>query len=208
MTKTHPRVTTYLDELDKRLRHAPAAVRRDVLAGAHEHLDASVGPDADAATVDAALARMGTPEAIAAEAGVETGSARQGSLLAAAVACALLAGAGALTFLVGGLVSLSAGFDENPDWSVSGAAHFAAVLLSAMAWISGSALVALNRSWSGRQKVLLLASWPVALVVCELCYLPTGDVYLTVNLVSFCVQGVLGLLYVVAIAKLWFAARG
>ncbi|MCX2730673.1 hypothetical protein OOZ19_10515 [Saccharopolyspora sp. NFXS83] len=209
MTKTHARVHIYLEELNDRLRHAPASVRRDVIAGVHEHFDASVAPDADSAAVDDAFARMGTPEQVAAAAGVEPGgaqSARLGSVLAAALACAMLAGAAALTFLVGGLIGLSAGFDENPDWEISGATAAASFVLSFGAWAGGSALAAFNRSWSKRQKALLIASWPVAFLISELCLLPTGSNF-ELNIAAFIVHGIVGLLYVVAIAKLWFATR-
>ncbi|WP_243794320.1 HAAS signaling domain-containing protein [Saccharopolyspora gloriosae] len=209
MTKTHVRVNIYLEELNHLLRHAPTSVRRDVIAGVHEHFDAGVAPDADSATVDDAIARMGTPEQVAAAAGFEPGhaqAARQGSVLAAALACALLAGAGALTFLVGGLAGLSAGFDADPDWEISGATMAAAIVLSFGAWAGGSVLAAVNRSWSKRQKGLLVASWPASLLVSELCLLPTGPNF-ELNIVSFIVHGIVGLLYVVAIAKLWFATR-
>lgn len=209
MTDTHVRVHIYLEELNHLLRHEPASVRRDVIAGVHEHFDASVAPDADAATVDAAFARMGAPEEVAAMAGAGTGQAkavRQGSVLAAALACALLAGAGALTFLIGGVTGLSAGFDADADWEISGATAAAAVVLSAIAWVGGAVLAAVNRSWSRRQKALLIASWPVALLVSELCLLPAGPSF-AVNLASFSIQGILGLLHVVALTKLWFATR-
>ena len=207
MTKTHSRVHLYLEELHHLLRHAPAQVRRDVISGVHEHFDASVAPDADAATVDAALARMGTPEQVAAAAGIEPGgAARQGSVLAAALACALLAGASALTFLVGGLAGLSAGFDPDSDWEVSGASMAAAFVLSAGAWLGGAALVAVNRSWPGRQKALLIGSWPASLLASALLLLPTGPVF-ALNIASFLAHGIAGLLCVVAIARLWFATR-
>ncbi|MCA1186739.1 MULTISPECIES: hypothetical protein [unclassified Saccharopolyspora] len=209
MTKTHARVHSYLEELNDLLRDAPASVRRDVIAGVHEHFDASVGPDADAATVDDAIERMGTPEQVAAEAGVEPGraqSARQGSVLAAALACLALAGACSLTYLIGGLMALSAGFDADPDWEINGATAAAAIVLSFAAWLCGTVLVAVNRSWSRRQKALLIASWPAALVLSELCNLPTGPLF-AVNVISFVVQGVIGVLVVVALAKLWFATR-
>lgn len=207
MTKTHSRVHIYLEELNHLLRHAPASVRRDVIAGVHEHFDASVEPDADAATVEAALARMGTPEQVAAAAGAEPGGgARRGSVLAAALACVLLAGASALTFLVGGVAGLSAGFDADSDWKLSAASAAVAFVVSTGAWLGGSALAAVNRSWTKRQKALLIASWPASVVASELCLLPTGPSF-ALNVTAFIVQGVIGLLCVVAIAQLWFATR-
>jgi HAAS len=63
------RVQTYLDDLARMLSDLDPGERDDVLAGIREHLDAEIGSGGGGdAAVQAALLRLGPPEAVAAEA--------------------------------------------------------------------------------------------------------------------------------------------
>lgn len=64
----HPLAAQYLAELDRLLVGIDPAVRTDTLAGVHEHLDVATGGSQDDARVREALAQLGSPYDVAAEA--------------------------------------------------------------------------------------------------------------------------------------------
>lgn len=64
----HPLAAQYLAELDGLLVGIDPAVRADTLAGVHEHLDVATGGVQDDARVREALAQLGSPYDVAAEA--------------------------------------------------------------------------------------------------------------------------------------------
>lgn len=64
----HPRATQYLAELDRLLVGVDPVVRAETLAGVQEHLDAATGGSQDDARVREALAQLGSPYDVAAEA--------------------------------------------------------------------------------------------------------------------------------------------
>lgn len=65
---THTLVDSYLRELELLLQGVEPGERAEVLAGVREHLDGSLAPGADDASVRAVLAELGPPQAIADEA--------------------------------------------------------------------------------------------------------------------------------------------
>ena len=65
---THPLVDAYLRDLELLLHGIEPGERAEVLAGVREHLDGSLAPGADDASVRAVLAELGPPQAIADEA--------------------------------------------------------------------------------------------------------------------------------------------
>ena len=65
---THPLVGSYLHDLELLLHGVDPGERAEVLAGVREHLDGSLAPGADDASVRAVLAELGPPQAIADEA--------------------------------------------------------------------------------------------------------------------------------------------
>src|SRR4051794_8512550 len=64
----HPLAAQYLAELDRLLVGIDPAVRADTLAGVHEHLDAATGGSQNDVRVREALAQLGSPDDVAAEA--------------------------------------------------------------------------------------------------------------------------------------------
>ncbi|CAN7340347.1 HAAS signaling domain-containing protein [Knoellia sp. LjRoot47] len=65
---THPLVTAWLRDLELMLHGVDPGERAEVLAGVHEHLDASLPPDASEDDVRRALAGLGSPQSVADEA--------------------------------------------------------------------------------------------------------------------------------------------
>jgi hypothetical protein len=66
----HQAVRDYLGQLDVAMRRLPAATAKELKEQIVSHLTEELPPDADGAQVVAALARLGTPAQLAAEAGV------------------------------------------------------------------------------------------------------------------------------------------
>jgi hypothetical protein len=69
----HRLVRGYLRELDAAMRGLPAAQARELREQITAHLDDALGPDAGDAEVAAILSRLGSPAALAAEAGAASG---------------------------------------------------------------------------------------------------------------------------------------
>ena len=67
-------VRDYLRELDAALRGLPAAAARELREQITAHLEDALGPDAGDHEVAATLSRLGSPAALAAEAGITSGS--------------------------------------------------------------------------------------------------------------------------------------
>ena len=65
---THPLVSAWLRDLELLLHGVEPGERAEVLAGVHEHLDASLGADATDDDVRRTLAELGSPQSIADEA--------------------------------------------------------------------------------------------------------------------------------------------
>ncbi len=65
---THPLISAYLRDLEMLLHGIDPGERAEVLAGVHEHLDASLQPSASNDDVRRTLAELGSPQSIADEA--------------------------------------------------------------------------------------------------------------------------------------------
>ncbi len=65
---SHPLVSAYLRDLDLLLHGVEPGERSEVLAGVHEHLDASLLPGASDEDVRRSLAELGSPQSVADEA--------------------------------------------------------------------------------------------------------------------------------------------
>lgn len=65
---THPLVSAYLRDLELLLHGVEPGERAEVLAGVHEHLDASLSADASDDDVRRSLAELGSPQSVADEA--------------------------------------------------------------------------------------------------------------------------------------------
>ncbi|EAP97355.1 hypothetical protein JNB_17833 [Janibacter sp. HTCC2649] len=65
---SHPLVSAYLRDLELLLHGVDPGERAEVLAGVHEHLDASLAPSASDEDVRRSLAELGSPQSVADEA--------------------------------------------------------------------------------------------------------------------------------------------
>lgn len=157
MNPTHPLVGAYLDRLETLLQGAGAATRSEVVAGVREHLAARLPAGADDATVRGALAELGTPEQIADEAyaaGPPRDSRAQPSrartwLPVAVMVLATLTTLAMLFVAVGG---------PHP-------AEVALVLMMPPAWPVLTILVLAFSAWTGREKAVLVAAFPVVSLI-------------------------------------------
>ncbi|MFW5475101.1 HAAS signaling domain-containing protein [Knoellia sp. CPCC 206450] len=64
---THPLVAAWLRDLDLLLHGVEPGERAEVLAGVHEHLDATLPPGSSDADVRRVLADLGSPQSVADE---------------------------------------------------------------------------------------------------------------------------------------------
>ena len=189
---THPLVGSYLSDLELLLHGIEPGERAEVLAGVREHLDGSLAPGADDASVRAVLAELGPPQAIADEAyaGRPAPSPRRTPALSRAwvpiSVGVLLALALLTTITVIGAFSTYA-TSESGTYDAAGRAittqHdvdftgvgpsgiLMALLASWLFWVPATVLSLASPLWSPRQKVALCLLTPAAVVVMAL--LPT-----------------------------------
>ncbi len=169
MTSTQRDAQAYLDRLDALLgTHAPA-MREEVLGGIREHLaEAAASGDPDA--VQAALVRLGPPETVLAAAlgDGEDGSplprARAGSLVPI-WAGVLMVGATVAGFLVlGALLSITARFDEDSDWSIHPFLVLAGAGACTILGCIATVLVWTTRDWRVPERIGLTTAWVVSLL--------------------------------------------
>ncbi|TPG19086.1 DUF1700 domain-containing protein [Pedococcus bigeumensis] len=152
---THPLVDAYLRDLELLLHGIEPGERAEVLAGVREHLDGSLAPGADDASVRAVLAELGPPQAIADEAyaGRPAPSPTHDtpSRWQPVTACAI----NALGLL---LVAFSTVWAMGP-WEV-----IASGLLFALPWCAAFALSMLARTWTPRQRLASALLYPATLL--------------------------------------------
>ena len=169
MTSTQRDAQAYLDRLDALLgTHAPA-MREEVLGGIREHLaEAAASGDPDA--VQAALVRLGPPETVLAAAlgdgedAPPIPRARAGSLVPI-WAGVLMVGATVAGFLVlGALLSITARFDEDSDWSIHPFLVLAGAGACTILGCIATVLVWTTRDWRVPERIGLTAAWVVSLL--------------------------------------------
>jgi uncharacterized membrane protein len=152
---THPLVDAYLRDLELLLHGIEPGERAEVLAGVREHLDSSLAPDADEASVRTALAELGPPQAIADEAYagrpglVPTRTTR--SQWQAVTACAI----NALGLL---LIAFSTVWAMGPSMVVESG------LLFGLPWCAALALSMLAQTWTPRQRLASALLYPATLL--------------------------------------------
>ena len=161
---THPLVSAYLRDLEMLLRGIDPGERAEVLAGVHEHLDASLPPSASDDEVRRALAELGSPQSVADEA--YAGRSPQPTpaptrplpsawpALAATVINAAGMGLTLLLSIFGGAMG------PHPAEILFG---FGLLFLP---WVAVCVLSAASQTWSSRDKatsILLLPAFQIAL---------------------------------------------
>lgn len=157
---SHPLVGAYLRDLELLLHGIEPGERAEVLAGVHEHLDVSLGPDASDDDVRRALAELGSPQAVADEAyaGRPAPAApvrRRPSPWLAQVACVLN---GVMLVLV-----LALGWMQPHALEWIGLAAFFTI-----PWIALAVLTSMTEVWSSSERfrsILLIPSTVVALAL-------------------------------------------
>jgi uncharacterized membrane protein len=141
----HPLASAYLQELAAWARQLPPDDARELVEDIREHLASALRPDSPEADVRSALDRLGAPAEVVAAAGPPVFVARPApptsrAAEVSAIVCLVLA---ELLFIL---------------WPVA-----------AMAWIAGIVLVAVSKTWSGRQKawglVALGSGFPLAIAL-------------------------------------------
>ena len=182
---THPLVNSYLRDLELLLHGIEPGERAEVLAGVREHLEGSLAPGADDASVRAALDELGPPQAIADEAY----AGRPASAVAAPrpgplsrtwvpVTVGVLLGLALLvTILVIGSIggyATSDGLSSDGSTVTDPEVQFTTpgpggvlvgLLASWVFWIPATILTLASPLWTNRQKVALCLLTPAALVV-------------------------------------------
>lgn len=183
MTTSDTRVSSYLDDLARRLADLDPATRDDVLAGVREHLDATLAehPD-DPAAVDVALLRLGPPEHVAAEARTDLPAAPRTAVpvrhpgrvrIAAVTSLGLVALPTVLTLVARVFDSVQAarGSAWSEDVGMFLGPHpgevFVLLPLSFPLWLVAVVVALVGPDLSGRTKTWLVALGPVmaALVI-------------------------------------------
>lgn len=166
----HPLVTDYLHRLEAATADLEPEVRADLLADVHAHIDEAASRAGDEAALREALDRLGTPEAIAAEArGTRSApppppagpprTSRPGYDIAAL-----------LTHLLGAAVlGLAFGSIGAP------------VVGALIGWVVGLGLLLASRSWTPGEKLLGALVWPAGLLTPGLMWSLTTQVCTTVS---------------------------
>ncbi|MFW5469261.1 HAAS signaling domain-containing protein [Knoellia sp. CPCC 206435] len=182
---SHPLVDAYLRDLDRLLHGVDPGERAEVLAGVHEHLEVSLGPDASDDDVRRTLAELGSPQSVADEAYAGRtptgGTAGPGSASPVGTmsrgwvptVVGLLLGLALLLVVL--VVSAGAGYGTSGTETVgadgqvvrtteiefSGApsALLSGLMLTWPLWLTATLLAGLSPLWSSRQ------AWTLALLV-------------------------------------------
>ncbi|MFC4554486.1 HAAS signaling domain-containing protein [Georgenia faecalis] len=196
-SSTVQRIETYLDDLARMLTGLDPVLRADVLGGVREHVDAALAGRGAAtdADVDAVLAELGPPEAVAAAA-LEGGRSSSGSAVPAAatvrvpvldrpwvpptvgVLLLVMAGLyllvlGAVAVLLPAATEVSAGGDaQGGEYAVLLPATYdllwsvvAPVPVVGPLWLVGVVLLTASSLWSRREKWLGALLLPAVVVV-------------------------------------------
>ncbi|GGB83413.1 hypothetical protein N798_05210 [Knoellia flava TL1] len=158
---THPLVAAWLRDLELMLHGVEPGERAEVLAGVHEHLDATLPPGSTDADVRRVLADLGSPESVADEAyagrpPLAVTPSHPGSPLPAMVAVAV----NALCIV---LLLLPVLF---------GALHAAEILMAlpivALPWVVVSVLTATSTRWTSREKAAAIGLLPATILALSL----------------------------------------
>ncbi len=163
---THPLISAWLRDLELLLHGVDPGERAEVLAGVHEHLEASLPPSASDDDVRRTLAELGSPQSVADEAyagrpahAPVAPSRAQASPWTAQVACFLNAAGLALLAVLTLLTGLG---------STSMAPHLSelAFLATAFAlpWLLVVALTSMSEVWGSADKLRSILIYPVTLV--------------------------------------------
>ena len=152
---THSLVDAYLHDLELLLHGIEPGERAEVLAGVREHLDGSLAPGADDASVRAVLAELGPPQAIADEAyagrpglapAPATQSQWQGVTASAINALGLL------------LIVFSTWWAMGPSTVIESG------MLFAVPWCATFVLSMLAQTWTSRQRLASALLFPATLL--------------------------------------------
>lgn len=200
---THPLATAYLDELEALLSDLPAAERGDVLIGIRDHLDEALGSDPSDERVRAVLAELGPASRVAEEAYASSDTPRaapaaasepprrswsEGRWVPAVVATGFALILLIVTLGIGGLASVTHPFE------LLFSLVFVMPLVAPLA-----ILVLISELWTGREKALLVAIVPLAVV--------TLTLGVAVNLWTSSYVGAWVALAVILIGGGWLLAR-
>lgn len=182
---SHPLVETYLRDLDRLLHGVDPGERAEVLAGVHEHLEASLPPDASDDAIRRTLSELGSPQSVADEAHagraptggtVGPGSApRVGTMSRSWVPIVVGLLLGLALFLVVLVVSAGVGYVSSGtettgadgqvvrtteiEFAGTPSALLSGLMLTWPLWLTATLLAALSPLWSSRQ------AWTLALLV-------------------------------------------
>jgi uncharacterized membrane protein len=151
---THSLVDAYLHDLELLLHGIEPGERAEVLAGVREHLDGSLAPGADDASVRAVLAELGPPQAIADEAYAGRPGPPSHTTPAqwqAVTACAI----NAL-----GLVLIV----FSTWWAMGPSTVIESGMLFAVPWCATFVLSMLAQTWTSRQRLASALLFPATLL--------------------------------------------
>ena len=158
---THPLVSAWLRDLELMLHGVEPGERAEVLAGVHEHLDATLPPGSTDADVRRVLADLGSPESVADEAyagrpPLPPAQAPRPSTWPAALAVAINA-------LCLALLLVPVAF---------GALHAAEVLMAlpivALPWFVVCLLTSTSTRWTSREKAASMGLLPATVLALSL----------------------------------------
>lgn len=190
---SHPLVGAYLRDLEMLLHGIEPGERAEVLAGVHEHLEVSLGPDASDADVRHTLAELGSPQSVADEAYAGRPPLPMPSLRRASPWTGMLAvgiNAACIAFLVL-IVSSSAAH-------ASEVAFGAVVFL--LPWVAVCVLSSMSNTWDGRQKLTSSLLFPMTAIVL------TVVIWVMLALVGPHIVNLVPVLVIVAVAA-WLLVR-
>lgn len=186
---SHPLVSAYLRDLEMLLRGVDPGERAEVLAGVHEHLDASLAPGASDDEVRRSLAELGSPQSVADEAYagrspslLPAPGARQrpgvmsrgwvpwaaGILIGLALCLVLLVVGAGSGYSTSGVSTGGGGQvvdEELVEFSAAPSSLIAGLLVSWPLWVSAAVIVGLAPLWTSRQKWTLQLLTPVSAII-------------------------------------------
>jgi uncharacterized membrane protein len=148
----HPLTSAYLQELEDRARQLPPDQARELVEDIREHITSALGAGSSEAEVRSTLDRLGSPAEVVAAAGptvpdVPAPPPASRAVEIGAIACLVVA---ELLFLL---------------WP-----------LGALCWLAGVVLLAVSKTWTGREKALGLAGlatgFPLTFLVLAISYTP------------------------------------
>lgn len=205
----HPLAASYLAELERLLAGIDPAERHETLAGVREHIEAATGGDHSDDAVRAALAELGSPQAVADEAyagrtdhGPRSTKARgvrttERSWLPIVVALLQALALLIIVMLVGGASAVSESSTSSSTaagvvqesvtkhWSGSIGIALVAFVVACFAWVPAALLASLSPLWTPRERRVQVALVPVAALLMgglpELGYLVAGFTGITVG---------------------------